>query len=325
MSRDEPGGYHLPVMPLETLRFLAPQPGETMLDGTLGGGGHSALIAARLAPGGVLIGLDRDPAALKAAADRLASWRGSISIILLETEFGNMFFSLAEEPLTASIKLDGVLLDLGVSSHQLDAARGFSFRRDEPLNMRMDGSTSSRTAADLLAEESETEIARILWEYGEERFSRRIAAAIVARRAAGQQIKTTGGLAALIESAVPRSAWPREIHVATRSFQAIRIALNRELDQLKQGLEAAMSLLTPGGRLVVISYHSLEDRIVKQAFAAAAGKAPSAPGSSPAAFRDDRPEPTMGILTRKPSVPEEEEVARNPRARSARLRAARRL
>lgn len=319
------GRYHEPVLLAETVRFLAPQPGETVLDATLGGGGHSAEIAPKLAPGGTLIGLDRDAEALEAARARLEPWRDSLTIILLHAAFGKLDFALEAEEATRGLLLDGVLFDLGVSSHQLDTARGFSFRRDEPLDMRMDAQ-SGRTAADLLAAEPEAEIARLLWEYGEERWARRIAHALAERRRKGERMETTGQLAAVVESSVPRPAWPRDIHVATRTFQALRIAVNEELDQLKRGLEAAVDRLKPGGRIVVISYHSLEDRIVKQAFARWAGRIPSAPGSSPAAFLPptENAEGRLTLLTRKPVVPAAEEIARNPRARSAKLRAAQR-
>jgi 16S rRNA (cytosine1402-N4)-methyltransferase len=186
--------------------------------------------------------------------------------------------------------------------------------------MRMD-TTTGVTAAELLATASEPEIARILWEYGEERFSRRIARAIVEQRAR-EPLRTTGQLAALIEKAVPRAAWPREIHVATRSFQGVRIAVNDEIGQLGTGLQAAVHRLKPGGRIVVISYHSLEDRIVKQLFAREAGRVPSASGMSPAALITPTEPVTLTLLTRKPVTPTPEEIAQNPRARSAKLRAA---
>ncbi len=316
--------YHEPVLLAETLRYLAPQPGETMLDATLGGGGHSAAIAPALMPGGTLIGLDRDREALEAAEARLAPLRARLTIILLHGAFGNLNSALASRPDTAEIQLDGALFDLGVSSHQLDTARGFSFRREEPLDMRMDAS-SGPTAADLLATASEAEIARILFEYGEERWARRIAHNLVERRRHGERIATTGQLAALVESSIPRAAWPRDIHAATRTFQALRIAVNNELGQLEAGLAAAVERLKPGGRIVVISYNSLEDRIIKRAFAEWAGRGPSVPGSSPAAWLPLESERKLTLLTKKPVVPTAEEIARNPRARSAKLRTAERI
>ena len=319
----EPRSYHVPVMLHEVLAYLAPQPGETMLDATLGGGGHSEALAQHLRPGGTLIGLDRDADALASAGQRLEPYRSDLDIILISTGFGNMEAALRTDRATTTRKIDGILFDLGVSSHQLDTERGFSFRRDERLDMRMSRTGSEPTAAELLATASETEIARILWEYGEERFSRRIAAAIVAQRERGQPVQTTAELAALVERAVPRAGWPKEIHVATRTFQGIRIAVNDELGQLEAGLTAAIDRLNPGGRLVVLSYHSLEDRITKRIFAEAAGRTPNAPGSSPAAWLPSALQaPTLSLLTRKPVLPTEEEVAQNPRARSAKLRAA---
>ncbi|HLV80839.1 MAG TPA: 16S rRNA (cytosine(1402)-N(4))-methyltransferase RsmH [Chthonomonadaceae bacterium] len=318
--------YHEPVLLAETLRLLAPKPGETMLDSTLGGGGHSAALAQALSPGGTLIGLDRDPEALQAARIRLEPFRSSLTIILIYTEFSKLEVALEQTEGAQGLQLDGVLFDLGVSSHQLDTARGFSFRRDEPLDMRMDAASGAPTAADLLATASEPELARILLEYGEERFARRIVRALIERRRSRDPVRTTGQLVEVVARAVPRAAWPRDLHVATRTFQALRIAVNDELGQLQEGLAAAVERLNPGGRIAVISYHSLEDRIVKQAFARWAGRAPSVPGSSPAAFLPppEDAEPTLTLLTRKPIVPTAEEIARNPRARSARLRAARR-
>ena len=316
--------YHEPVLPAEVLEYLAPQPGETMLDATLGGGGHSVLLAGKLAPNGRLIGLDRDADALEAAGARLAKFATHVDIILLRSPFGKLNFALEADFRLRESKLDGILFDLGVSSHQLDTARGFSFRRDEPLDMRMDYATG-RSAADLLAESDEAEIARILFEYGEERASRRIARRIIERRERGEKIETTGQLVAIVEGAVPRAAWPRDIHVATRTFQGLRIAVNDELGQLQSGLDAAIAKASSGGRIVAISYHSLEDRIVKQTFAREAGKSGGAPGSSPAAFLPSATNPKLEILTRKPVSPTEAEIARNPRSRSARLRAAKKL
>ncbi len=319
----QPRAYHLPVLLRETQEYLAPLPGETMLDATLGGGGHSAMLAERLGPGGTLIGLDRDTDALTEAAQRLEPYRQAVNIILICSAFGNMEAALRSQEVTESRLLDGILFDLGVSSHQLDGERGFSFRRNEALDMRMNQTGTEPTAAELLATASETDIARYLWEYGEERFSRRIAAAIVALRQRGEPLQTTGALAALVERTVPRAAWPKEIHVATRTFQGIRIAVNDELGQLEAGLTAAIARLAPWGRLVVLTYHSLEDRITKHVLAEAAGRAPNAPGSSPAAWLPNATQaPTLTLLTRKPILPTEAEIGQNPRARSAKLRAA---
>lgn len=295
-----------------------------MLDATLGGGGHSAAIAQALIPGGTLIGLDRDSEALESAEQRLAPLRTHLNIILLHSDFGNLSEALTAAEGSEKIRLDGALFDLGVSSRQLDSARGFSFRRDEPLNMLMD-TRSGPTAADFLAEADEAEIARVLWEYGEERWAKRIAKRVVEQRSRGEKIETTGQFATLIERSIPRAAWPKDIHVATRAFQGVRIAVNGELEQLEAGLEAAMERLKLEGRLVVLSYHSLEDRIVKHKFAAWAGRVASASGYSPAALLPtpaDRP--LLHLLTRKPVQASEAEIAQNPRARSAKLRAAQR-
>jgi 16S rRNA (cytosine1402-N4)-methyltransferase len=322
MSHDQSSTYHEPVLVDEVLEFLAPEPGETVLDATVGGGGHSILIAARLTPGGILIALDRDVDALAASGKRLAPLRTQITIITVHAEFGKIDSVLDGTAGTDSIRLDGALFDLGISSHQVDTGRGFSFRRDEPLDMRMDA-TTGESAADVLAQSTEAELARLIWENGEERFARRIARTISAERSAGRPIKTTGSLAGAVERSVPRAAWPRDIHVATRTFQALRIVVNDEMGQLRKGLAAAIDRLRPGGRVVVISYHSLEDRIVKQAFARCAGKTSSPPRLSPGVFLDQAPEePTLTLLTRKPVVPGEAEAARNPRSRSAKLRAA---
>ena len=326
MSDSHASTYHEPVMLAETLEYLAVGPGKTILDATLGGGGHSEAIAKAIRPKGTLIAFDRDTDAIRAAGTRLEALRADLSIILLHSDFGNMGAVLEASEVGGSSILDGVLFDLGVSSHQLDSQRGFSFRRDEPLDMRMN-TTEGETAREWLAGANEAEISKALWEYGDERWARKIARALVDFQGHGEPIATTGQLASIVERAVPRSAWPRDIHVATRTFQAIRIAVNDELGQLSRGLEAAIQALAPGGRIVALSYHSLEDRIVKQTFAQAAGKAPSASGYSPAAFLTNvnTEAPLLELLTRKPILPTPEEVSRNPRARSAKLRAAMRV
>jgi 16S rRNA (cytosine1402-N4)-methyltransferase len=322
---DTSDGYHVPVLPDEVLEFLAVEPGDTVLDATVGGGGHSALIAERIVPGGRLICLDRDPEAIVAAQERLAPFRERANISILHTPFGALCDAIDQLPGGSDIRFDGILFDLGVSSHQLDTNRGFSFRREEDLNMRMDAAQES-TAADLLMSLTEPELAKVLWELGEERFSRRIAHALVERRRQGRPVRTTHELAAVVEQAVPKSAWPRDIHVASRTFMALRIAVNDELGQLRAGLAAAVGRLAPQGRLVVISFHSLEDRIAKQAILNWAGRGPSPSGSSPAAFLfENNFRPLLKILTRKPVMATEREVANNPRARSAKLRAAERI
>ncbi len=300
---------HLPVLFAEVMDGLAVRADGTYLDGTFGRGGHARGVLQRLGPQGQLLVMDKDPEAIAvamqlAAVDARLHWRrGS-------------FAELAQWPATAR-GLDGVLLDLGVSSPQLDvAARGFSFGKDGPLDMRMDPETGE-SAAQWLAHASEKDIADVLWIHGEERQSRRIARAIVARRAQ-EPLLRTAQLADLIASVMPRG--DSKTHPATRSFQAIRIHINRELADLEAGLDAAMQQLKPGGRLAVISFHSLEDRIAKQ-FMLRHAKAPPANRRMPVevAFT-----PTLKLVggAQKASAAE---LATNPRARSAVLRVAEKL
>lgn len=303
------------VMPNEVLALLAPKPGEVYLDGTVGGGGHARLILDASAPDGRLVGLDRDTDALKQAGKVLAPY-GERALLL----HGN--FSEAPELLAAAgiSTVDGILLDLGVSSYQLDeGSRGFSFRIEAPLDMRMDTS-DGETAADVVNAASEAELARIFREYGEERWARRIARRIVAVRRQ-TPLTTTRQLAELVRDAVPGGNVPGRIHPATRVFQALRIHVNRELDHLASGLERGLELLKPGGRLVVISFHSLEDRIVKR-FLQEESRECICPPRMPVCTCNHRPR--LELLTRKGVRATETEVAGNPRARSAVLRAARR-
>ena len=300
---------HLPVMFAEVMEGLAVKADGTYLDGTFGRGGHARGVLQRLGPGGRLLVMDKDPEAIAvasalAAADARVAWRrGS-------------FADLAAWP-SADAGLDGVLFDLGVSSPQLDVAdRGFSFGKDGPLDMRMDPD-AGESAAQWLSNASEKDIADVLYLYGEEKQSRRIARAIVARRGDAPLVRTAQ-LAELIASVMPRG--DSRIHPATRSFQAIRIYINRELVDLEAGLEAAMARLKPGGRLAVISFHSLEDRIVKQ-FMARHAKAPPANRRMPVevAFT-----PSLRLVGGAQKAGEAE-LAANPRARSAVLRVAERL
>ncbi len=320
-------GFHIPVLVEPVLNYLAPTPGETVLDATVGGAGHSRRIAAAISPGGTLIGLDRDADALEAAEIRLKSFRGDANIILLNSAFSNIAEVVRDSAGHAIHELDGCLFDLGVSSYQLDHALGFSFRRDEELDGRMNRRGDEGTVAELLAESSEAELARIFWDFGQERFARRISRRIAEYKARGGAVETTGQLVKLVEEAVPRSAWPRDIHVATKVFQALRIQVNGELDQLQAGLNAAIDNLKPGGRVVVISYHSLEDSIVKSTFLRRAGKLPGASGYSPAALMPVHNDavPELMLLTKKPVVSDEIEKRTNIRARSAKLRAAERI
>jgi 16S rRNA (cytosine1402-N4)-methyltransferase len=298
-------------LPAELLAAIAPRPGGRFIDGTLGGGGHALALLQAAQPGGALLGIDADPAALAAALARLqAAGLPAASYTLHHGRFGDMATIAQAHGFTA---VDGILLDLGVSSHQLDtAARGFSFGADAPLDMRLDP-TRGPTAADLVNSLDETALADIIYRYGEERGSRRIARLIVAQRERSP-ISTTGELAALAARAVGRGGRDR-IHPATRTFQALRIAVNGELEQLEAALPQALDLLGPGGRLAVISFHSLEDRIVKRFFRAESGYGGS---------MNEKP-PRLRIITKKPIEAGAAEQQANPRARSAKLRVAERI
>lgn len=304
---------HLSVMPKEVVKFLSPRPGGVYVDGTLGGGGHAALILEASAPNGRLIGFDRDEDAQVAARQRLSVFAGRTNLV--RRNFAEIADGLAELGIGA---VDGLLLDLGVSSHQLDSAdRGFSFQQDAGLDMRMDRSVG-RTAADLVNGLSESELERIIREYGEERWARKIARRIAAARAEAP-IETTLQLADLIGRTIPRRAREERIHPATRTFQALRIAVNDELSSLQRCLTDILPLLRSGGRVVVISFHSLEDRMVKQFFRDRATGC-ICPKDLPVCACKN--EPQLRVLTGKAAVASDEEVAANPRARSARLRAA---
>jgi 16S rRNA (cytosine1402-N4)-methyltransferase len=304
---------HIPVMLPEVLDALAPQDGGTLLDGTFGGGGYARGILARARC--TLWAIDRDPDAVARGAALAAHHPGRF--FLIEGSFGDMLALLSEANVTS---LDGIVLDLGLSSFQIDeAARGFSFRQDGPLDMRM--SRSGPSAADLVADLSETELADTLFRFGEERQSRRIARAIVAARAQAPII-TTGQLASIIRGVMPPAR--DGIHPATRSFQALRIRVNDELGEIERALDAAATLLNVGGRLVVVSFHSLEDRIVKRFFASASGRAPAPSRHDPRGL--SVPEAVrFRLLTPRALRPSDAETRANPRARSARLRAMQRL
>lgn len=307
---------HLSVLPDEVLACLRPQPGETFVDGTVGGGGHARRILEATAPDGVLIGLDRDPEALEQAGRVLAPYGERVH--LLQANFAEVDRVLASLDIDV---MDGMLLDLGVSSFQLDTARrGFSFQADAPLDMRMDP-TRGQTAAEALASLAEEDLARIFREYGEERYARRIARRIVRQRDE-QPLRTTCQLAELVRAAVPGGQRPARIHPATRVFQALRIHVNGELDSLREGLRRGLERLRPGGRLAVISFHSLEDRIVKQFFRAEAHPCTCPPDLPVCACGRT---PRVELLTRKGLRAGDAETAANPRARSAILRAVRKL
>ncbi len=304
MRYDEPGtgmcaAYHVPVMRDEVLWLLRPRAGGTYVDCTVGGGGHAESILERIAPGGFLLGIDRDPAAIEFAARALARFAGSFRLVR-----GN-FRDLEALLAAAGVRsVDGVLFDLGASSRQFDdPTRGFSYQEDAPLDMRMEPDAGA-SARDLVNTLSCDEIARILREYGEERWASRIARFIVERRESGP-IVTTGQLVEVIKQAVPASARRRGPHPAKRTFQALRIAVNQELDNLREGIGQAIAALAPGGRLVAISYHSLEDRIVKHELA------------------DSRAR--VRAVSARPILPCDEEKLANPRSRSAKLRAAERF
>jgi 16S rRNA (cytosine1402-N4)-methyltransferase len=302
-------------MPEQVLACLQPKPGETFLDGTVGGGGHARLILEATAPDGRLIGLDRDPEALREAGRALAPYGDRV--VLLHRNFSEISQVLAERKIGP---LDGLLLDLGVSSYHLDAPhRGFSFRVDAPLDMRMDP-TTGMTAAEILSEMDADDLAGIFREFGEERYARRIARRIVQVRAQ-TALRTTRQLAELIEDCVPGGHVPARIHPATRVFQALRIYVNRELEHVAEGLKEGLASLRPGGRMAVISFHSLEDRMVKRLFRQEA-RSCICPRDLPLCACDHKP--MVELLTTRGVRADEEEVADNPRARSATLRAVRR-
>jgi 16S rRNA (cytosine1402-N4)-methyltransferase len=303
--------HHISVMPDEVLAALAPKSGGIYLDGTLGGAGHAGLILTASAPDGVLIGFDRDAEAIAVARERLAPFGARAR--LFQRNFAEFGETLAQVGVDA---IDGFVLDLGVSSHQLDKdERGFSFMHDAPLDMRMDRG-SGLTAADLVNTLPEGELFRIISEYGEERWAKRVASFIVAGRDR-EPIETTLQLVDLIKGAIPKAKWEERLHPATRTFQALRIAVNEELTSLEKGLAGLLALLRVGGRGAVISFHSLEDRIVKAGFRAAATGC-TCPKGLPGCVCGRVPQ--FKVVTGKPLRASVEEVAGNPRSRSARLR-----
>jgi len=304
---------HVPVLMDEAVSYLNPLPGKTYLDGTFGGGGYARRIleAARCQ----VYAIDRDPAAVERGAAMAGAFAGRLRIF--EGRISEILVILGQAGVAA---LDGAVFDLGVSSYQIDdPARGFSFRQDGPLDMRM--GRAEKTAADLVNSMGESELADIFFQLGEEKASRRVAAAIVARRGL-KKFETTSDLAGVIRSVVRPDK--SGIDPATRTFQALRIAVNDELTEIEAALAQAASLLAPGGRLVVVSFHSLEDRIVKTFFAKAAGRTANASRHAP--VREDlRAAPQFKLLTSRPVTPGAAESAKNPRARSAKLRAMERI
>ena len=282
---------HVSVLPVESIAALAIVPDGTYVDATYGAGGHTALMLAELSPAGRIVAFDADPG----ARERVLP---DPRVTLVHANFRALRTELATRGIS---QIDGILFDLGTSSMQLDnAERGFSFREDAPLDMRLDPS-HGETVAEFLAEREEKEIADAIFDYGDERAARRIARAIVMRRTSGRVPTTTTELASLVSGVVHRAGKRERTHPATRTFQALRIAVNDELGALRESLDAAMAVVRPEGRIAVISFHSLEDRIVKTT------------------FRDD---PRVGRITRKPIIPTDEETASNPRSRSAKLRVA---
>ena len=312
ITLDGNGTPHQSVLLAESLELLAPRPGGTYVDATLGPGGHAEALLERAGENGKVLGIDRDPAAVAFARQRLARFGDRFTGVV--GDHRELETIVREAGLPA---LDGVLADLGISSLQLDdPARGFSFQHDAPLDMRMNPASGGPTAANLLATLDERELSRILAEWGEERAGRRIARAVVRERAV-RPIETTAELSSLVSRIVAATSGRFRIHPATRTFQALRIAVNREIEGIPALVHGALSVLRPGGRLAVISFHSLEDRAVKTAIREL---------THPYVCPPDLPvcvcgkTPQVRSLTPRPVVPSEHEIRRNPRARSARLR-----
>lgn len=310
-GKNELEHYHDTVMLHEAIHFMTPEPGKVLVDGTLGGGGHTHLM---LSKGAIVYGVDRDPEAREYAGRRLAEFGDRFQAI--DGNFADVATLLPEAGVE---KVDGILVDIGVSSRQFDAAeRGFSFSKEGPLDMRM-GPSCHTSAADIINHWDEAEMARIFWQYGEEKSSRKIARFICEQRA-NKHFETTTELADAIEKLIPRRG--KRIHPATKVFQALRIEVNDELGALRQLLDTAKDILKPGGRLVVISFHSLEDRMVKRHF-----REVSKQEIDKKEWPAPRPNPDycFDLLTKKPVTATDEEVQRNPRSRSAILRAAQRV
>lgn len=298
------------------MQWLDPRRGGVYVDATLGAGGHAEAILERITPGGRLIGIDRDDDAIALASRRLVRF-GEAVVIVRDN------YAAIKEVLTSVdlARVDGVLFDLGASSMQFASPeRGFSFAAAGPLDMRMDR-RQRQTAADLVNRLSERELADVIYRYGQERWSRRIARAIVQTR----PVATTTGLAEIVSRAVPRRSWPRGIHPATRTFQALRIAVNDELANLEKALPDAAEVLREAGRLCAITFHSLEDHTIKHTFLRLSRGCARTPGTSATIHDGHEPTACLRVLTKKPVTPSLEEVAHNPRARSAKLRAAERI
>lgn len=312
---------HIPVLLAECLEHLNLKTQHTFVDATLGGAGHSLEAAKRLGREGTIIGIDQDEVALAAAGERLGAIPESErpELCLLRGNFGDMDRLLVQAEVPA---VDAFLFDLGVSSVQIDTpSRGFSFKENGPLDMRMDPGKQTLNAAEIVNTYNAADLARIIRDYSDERWASRIAE-FICRARQDRPIETSEQLVDIIKAAIPASARRAGGHPAKRTFQALRIEVNGELDVLREGLEAAVRWLAPGGRIVVISYHSLEDRIVKDIFAKHA-RGCTCPPDLPVCVCGNKP--VLKLVTRKPLVPTAEEVERNPRARSAKLRVAERL
>ncbi len=308
---------HRPVLLHPLIDSLQPKPGQVAVDGTFGAGGMTAALLERVTPGGRVIAIDRDPAAVARGRARFA--QAGAAVTLVAGNFADLDQIVHGMGLDA---VDIVVLDLGISSLQLDdLARGFSFRFDSPLDMRMDPTGDSETAADIVNGWDEGGLASLLRDYGGERFARRIAAAIVRRRSVAP-LHSTAELTELVAAAIPRRFWPKRIHPATRTFQALRIEVNQELKNLELGMQAVISILRPGGRLGVIAFHSLEDTLVKNSLHVAA-KNCICPPQQPLCTCAHRA--SLHLPSRKAIKPDAAELADNPRARSAHLRIAEKL
>jgi len=307
---------HIPVLLEETLKYLELKPGGVYIDGTLGGAGHSSEIVKRIVPGGVLLGIDQDSNAINAAKKRLEAYKDNI--VIVRDNFRNIKAIALEHGFE---QVDGILLDIGVSSHQLDEEeRGFSYMHDGPLDMRMD-TGNDYNASDIVNDSPERELTRIFRDYGEEKWAARIAKFIAEERK-NSRIDTTFKLVDIIKKAIPAAARREGGHPAKRTFQALRIAVNDELEVLKQALEDSVDILKPGGRLVVITFHSLEDRIVKTVFNNMERPC-TCPPQLPVCVCGK--EPLLRVITRKPVSAGQEELDRNTRSKSAKLRAAERV
>ena len=307
---------HIPVLLNETLEYLDPKPGGVYIDGTLGGAGHSSEIVKRIVPGGVLIGIDQDSNAIDAAKRRLEAYKDNV--VIVRDNFRNIKTIALQKGFK---EVDGILLDIGVSSHQLDEKeRGFSYMQDGPLDMRMD-TENGLNASDIVNNSSEQELIRILRDYGEEKWAVRIAKFIAEERK-NNRIDTTFKLADIIQRAIPAAARRDGGHPAKRTFQALRIAVNDELQVLEEAVTNAAGLLKPGGRLVVITFHSLEDRIVKKIFNNME-KPCTCPPQLPVCACGK--EPLLRVITKKPVTAGAEELKVNTRSKSAKLRAAERV